>query len=340
MSTPGLVTIICPTYNHAGVIAESIRSAQAQTYTHWEMVILDDGSTDGTYAAAMKAAEGDARIKVFTQQNKGIFRLGENYNFMLAQSAGEFVAVLEGDDVWEPNKLELQVAAFGKQPEAVVCWGKAHVTGPEVAEVLRTAPLPDHAWAKAFNNTPTGSLLNALYFDNCIPALTLLFRRSALDRLGGFIQSHGQPLVDLPTILACAVQGPFIFIPEVLGSWRTYVNQVTKTFPVEIILGRMACVLEHCESLSAEIRATVALDKAKLQSHYDELLLIGYSRIGRYQLVRKDFSSARKNYVKSLFYPRKALLMWRLRSLVGLVFSVFHFDVEGLAKLLGKKAYR
>lgn len=340
MSTPGLVTIICPTYNHASVIAESIRSAQAQTYTHWEMVVLDDGSTDGTYQAALAASAGDPRVKVFTQANKGIFRLGENYNFMLAQSQGEFVAVLEGDDVWEPTKLALQVAAFAQQPEAVVCWGKAHVTGPLVSEVLRTAPLDTHVWAKAFHNQPVGSLLNALYFDNCIPALTLLFRRSALDKLGGFLQNHRQPLVDLPTILGCAVQGPFIFLPTVLGSWRTYVNQVTKTFPVEIILGRMACVLEHYETLSPEVRSAVQLDRSKLRAHYDQLLLIGYSRIGRYQLVRKDFAQARQNYMKSLFYPRKTLLMWRLRSLVGLVFSLFHLDVEGLAKLLGKKAYR
>ena len=75
-----------------------------QTYRNWEMVIVDDGSTDDTVRIARQYAKEDERIRVFPRENVGIFRLAETYNFGVARSSGEFVAVLEGDDVWEANK--------------------------------------------------------------------------------------------------------------------------------------------------------------------------------------------------------------------------------------------
>jgi len=108
MSSP-LVSIISPTYNHEKYIAECILSAQSQTYTYWEMLVVDDGSTDLTLSIARSFAEKDPRIRVFTQKNVGIFRLAETYNFALSQANGKYIAVLEGDDVWLPEKLALQV---------------------------------------------------------------------------------------------------------------------------------------------------------------------------------------------------------------------------------------
>ena len=119
MSAP-LVSIITPTYNHEKYIGDCIRSAQDQTYTNWEMIIVDDGSTDNTFTIAQIAAASDDRIKVFTQKNVGIFRLGETYNFAFAQSKGEYIAVLEGDDVWLPEKLQWQVETMETNKNAVL----------------------------------------------------------------------------------------------------------------------------------------------------------------------------------------------------------------------------
>lgn len=328
------ISILTPTYGHAAVIGDCIRSVLAQSFSDWEMIILDDGSTDETYQAAVLAADGDARIKVFTQANKGIFRLGENYEFMLKHASGEWLALLDGDDVWEPNKLSVQVEALKDQPDAVVCWGKAAVASDDLQKVLQVAPSDEHPYRHLFANAPIGALAGALYFDNCIPALTVLIRRSALHKIGGFKQSHGQPLVDLPTLLELTSTGTFVYIPQRLGAWRTYVTQVTKTFPAAIIEGRWKCVQEHYD----RYRPTV--DMAKVKRHYDQILIIGYSRSGRYCLVKKQFAEARKWYVKSMLFPAQGEWMWRLRSFVGWVLSWLHMDVEGLAGMLGRRRYR
>jgi len=118
-----LVSIITPTYNHKNYIADCIKSAQNQTYTNWEMIIVDDGSTDETLSVAKSFAEKDERIQVYTQKNVGIFRLSETYNFALAKSKGKYIGILEGDDVWLPEKLALQVPTLEDDDTAVLSWG-------------------------------------------------------------------------------------------------------------------------------------------------------------------------------------------------------------------------
>lgn len=130
-----MVSIISPTYNHEKFIADCIKSVLEQTFTNWEMIIIDDGSTDSTYSIACEYAQKDTRIKPFTQKNIGIFRLGESYNFALSQSKGKYVAVLEGDDVWLPGKLQIQVDSLEQNPECVLCWGK-HIYRPSIFLII------------------------------------------------------------------------------------------------------------------------------------------------------------------------------------------------------------
>ena len=111
-----LVSIITPTYNHEAFIGACIESVLTQTVGDWEMIIVDDGSTDSTATIAKAFAKKDDRVRVFSRENVGIFKLAETYNFGLEKASGKIVAVLEGDDVWEPRKLELQIAAFDTSP--------------------------------------------------------------------------------------------------------------------------------------------------------------------------------------------------------------------------------
>ena len=112
-----LVSIISPAYNHEKFIADCIESVLSQTWSNWEMIIIDDGSTDSTFSIASDYAGKDSRIKAFTRKNIGIFRLGESYNFALSHCSGKYVAVLECDDVWFPEKLKLQIEDLENKPE-------------------------------------------------------------------------------------------------------------------------------------------------------------------------------------------------------------------------------
>jgi teichuronic acid biosynthesis glycosyltransferase TuaG len=95
-----------PAYNAEKYIAESIRSALDQTHTNWELVVVDDGSTDGTAEIVRGFRRADDRIKYIFQQNG---RLGKARNTGLENSTGRLIAFLDSDDLWARGKLELQV---------------------------------------------------------------------------------------------------------------------------------------------------------------------------------------------------------------------------------------
>lgn len=109
---PGLVSITMPAYNAEPYIRQAIESVLAQTYAHWELVIVDDGSTDNTRAAIGQF--NDPRIVLVHQANGGE---GKARNTALTQASGEFLAFLDADDAYLPQHLEKTVAYLGSQPD-------------------------------------------------------------------------------------------------------------------------------------------------------------------------------------------------------------------------------
>jgi len=339
MSHFPLVSIITPTYNHENYIVDCIRSAQSQTFTDWEMIIVDDGSTDNTLYLAQNCSKEDSRIKVFTQNNVGIFRLGETYNFAVSKAKGKYIAVLEGDDVWLPEKLNLQVSAMEADNDIVLCYGNAYSSKSDLSSNYGLTDLASKQPIDVRENNPIGSATKILIFSNFIVALTALIRRDALATIGGFKQSHGLPLVDLTTWTELSLLGKFSFIPEPLGKWRFYPNQITKTYTAEISEGFYKFTLDfYNKNLIAFEKLSIS--KKKIIAHFRKQLVEANSRSGRYKLMRKDFSGARKNYLKSIFGYGFYGLVWRLRSIVGFGFSIFHMDIENFAKHLGKVSYK
>jgi teichuronic acid biosynthesis glycosyltransferase TuaG len=107
MTSEPKVSIITPTFNSERFIAETIQSVVKQTHENWEMIIVDDGSQDGTCAIVENHAAADARIRlVKLQQNSGS---ATARNTPLHKSSGRFVAYLDADDLWYPQKLSKQV---------------------------------------------------------------------------------------------------------------------------------------------------------------------------------------------------------------------------------------
>lgn len=103
-----LVSIITPTYNSEKYITDTINSVLQQTYSNWELIIVDDGSTDETVAIVSKIAKTNPKIKVFQlQHNSGP---GFARNFGTQQAQGKYLAFLDADDLWKPEKLTKQVA--------------------------------------------------------------------------------------------------------------------------------------------------------------------------------------------------------------------------------------
>ncbi|MGL4384463.1 MAG: glycosyltransferase family 2 protein, partial [Flavobacterium sp.] len=110
-----LVSIIIPTYNSADFIADTLASVQQQTYPNWEVILVDDGSTDITLAIAQNIAQTDHRIRIFKNPiNSGT---GVTRNNALHHCQGNYIAFLDADDVWKPNKLERQLQFMQEQQQ-------------------------------------------------------------------------------------------------------------------------------------------------------------------------------------------------------------------------------
>lgn len=331
------VSIVTPTYNHKGFIGSCIESVQAQTFSDWEMIVIDDGSSDDTGEIARAYAAKDPRIKVYTRENVGIFRLAETYNFGLSKSSGDLIAVLEGDDVWTPRKLELQVEAFDTSPDAVLSWADIVIASSDLEPIAVSRSGAKNRDRTAFDNRPVGAILNELYLENIVPATTLAMRRSELEAIGGFQHREGLPLIDYPTILALAVRGPFTYVNRPLAHWRWHPEQATKSYSSQIIEGVRDLALEHYESLDPEIKRHVSVRRSDIERRYRHALQDSYVQSGRYKLVQRQFSDARSDYFRALFYPGHAGAINRLVALAGIASSLGGMNLEWLARLLGKK---
>ncbi|HEY4011413.1 MAG TPA: glycosyltransferase family 2 protein [Acidobacteriaceae bacterium] len=103
----GLVSVVMPAHNSERTLAESVRSVLAQTYPDWELVFVDDASTDGTLTLARELAREEPRIRVLSlEQNVGV---AEARNRGIEAGTGQYLAFLDSDDLWLPDKLEVQV---------------------------------------------------------------------------------------------------------------------------------------------------------------------------------------------------------------------------------------
>lgn len=123
--SPPKVSVIVPAYNQGPYVAEAITSVLDQTYQHWELIIVDDGSTDST--AAEVSQFHDERIKYFNQTNRGV---SEARNVAIAAAAGDYLAFLDADDLWAPEKLAAQVAVLEQNPAL----GASYVWRTEIGE--------------------------------------------------------------------------------------------------------------------------------------------------------------------------------------------------------------
>ena len=117
MNTEPVVSVIMPAYNAASFIAESIRSVQHQTCTSWELLVIDDASTDETQRVVEGLAKNDNRIKLHllpVNQGAGFAR-----NIGIKAATGDYISFLDADDLWKPHKLDMQLSLMKEQDEKV-----------------------------------------------------------------------------------------------------------------------------------------------------------------------------------------------------------------------------
>ena len=164
------VSVIIPTYNHRDYVLLALESVFAQTFTDYEIIVVNDGSPDGTAELLRPLAE-NGRVRYIEQPNAG---QAAARNRGLAEASGEFIAFLDDDDLWPPDKLAWQVEALDANPDMCLIAGAARVFNGDNPEICIWNDADDELTiAKLCESNPMTS-----------PGQTLI-RRHALDAIGG-----------------------------------------------------------------------------------------------------------------------------------------------------------
>ena len=140
----GLVSVITPTYNCGKFIAETIESIQAQTYTQWEMIIVDECSTDDTKAVVDGYMEKDSRIKYHCLEVNSGAAVARTKAMELAE--GEYMAFCDSDDLWMPDKLERQIAFMTENGYAFTCTAYEQIDeeSKSLGRIIKTVKKTDY----------------------------------------------------------------------------------------------------------------------------------------------------------------------------------------------------
>lgn len=161
---PGLVSIIMPMYNASRFVVDAIKSVQAQDYENWELLVINDGSTDGCEKLVIDMAKSDLRIKLISKENGGI---ASARNTGIKAARGQYLAFLDSDDKWNVGKLTKQINLLNEK-EANFCYGATEFMDASGMSLDKWWPVPEEVDYK--------KLLHA----NVIPCSSVLINRTGI----------------------------------------------------------------------------------------------------------------------------------------------------------------
>jgi glycosyltransferase involved in cell wall biosynthesis len=170
MTVDPLVSVILPVYNRESSISRAIESVLTQTYRSIELIVIDDGSTDDTMQVLERFG---SRIMVLRQAHAGAYVAR---NFGMRHARGEFVAFIDSDDVWLPDRLSSQLPLMSRQEVGLVFGDAIHVTPGARTRLTCFRVSPPRR----------GRVAAEFAWSNFVPTVTVLVRRSCLDEIGGF----------------------------------------------------------------------------------------------------------------------------------------------------------
>ena len=253
-----VVSVLTPTYNHGDLIGACIESVQGQTIGDWEQIIIDDGSSDYT-GTVVRHYLGDSRVTYIRQENQGIWHLAGTYNAGLAASSGDFVAILEGDDLWPKDKLERQLTLF-EDDTVGMSYGRFETVGesgtPLQKDILRLSE-----WQPPYTSladcSPLPFLRDLLMLRGNVGNVTVIYRRTALESVGGFWQPPYFPAADFSTHVKVATCHRVSFLNQTLGLWRYHTGQTTDVHGLSYSLGTTRTALDYFRSLPQQVTGRI-----------------------------------------------------------------------------------
>lgn len=276
-------SVVIPLYNGADFIEATLDTVLAQTYTDYEVVMVNDGSPDNTDEVVKRymADHSDIKFVYLEQQNRG---LGGARNTALRHASGDVIAILDQDDIWYPDKLEKIARVYKERPEVdVICHSQNVRKNGELARVFRPGPNGEDVYRKL------------LFVENMLSTSAVTFRKKAIDEVGFFSEDRENFhfVEDFDLWLRMASKGyKFHFTDDILGEYTEHDNNYSKE--LETMLKSELNVLDkHYKSF-------------KIKNLKDRYLMrrtvaVIYSRISRKYFKSGRFWQGLKYFAKACF---------------------------------------
>lgn len=213
-----LVSVIIPTFNRCQYVKRAVESVLAQTHQHLEVLVIDDGSTDLTRETI--AGIADKRVRYIYTQNRG------NYfarNEGLKAAKGDFIAFLDSDDIFLPQKLSRQLEQFQNMPELGLCCGNLHIRHEDLPDKL----FEDRAHAFTSDFTTQDGFIQRALKSNFIATSTVIIRRTCIERIGSF-DTRFQNAMDYEFFLRIVFNFPAKYLKEKLVERLIHASAVSK----------------------------------------------------------------------------------------------------------------
>ena len=204
------VSVIIPTFNRACWLKEAIESVFSQSFTDYELIVVDDGSTDDT--REMCAQYGD-KVRYLFQKNQGS-PAARNYG--ISRARGKYIALLDDDDLWLPDRLKMQVEVMGQDPKLAFVCSSAYAID-EHHNILRQFGLGVSADMCDFEH---------LILGNFVLHLTVLVRKDIVLEMGGY-DHNLKSIQDFDLWIRVAKKHPFVYLKEPLAYYRIHANNIS-----------------------------------------------------------------------------------------------------------------
>ena len=243
-----LVSVIVPCYNYAGYVDETLRSVLSQDYPNFELIVVDDGSTDNSVQVIERtlAANQDGlaqRVEFIRQENAGV---SAALNTGLAQARGDFIATFDADDIMPPHRLSVQMAYLREHPE-VGCLGGVAVRIDEQGELLPKKDKKRSVRRYDFSQALSAALV--------VGGNIAVYRRDAVDMAGRY--DAAIKIQDFQMTLKVAKAGFFVdILPDTVTLYRKHEGSLSKNYKAEYRYGLdvIAPYAEHPQYESAKAR--------------------------------------------------------------------------------------
>ncbi len=210
-----LVSVVIPCYNYGHLLHDTLNSVLAQTYQYWECLIVDDGSTDTTRELTEKYIKLDSRFKYVYQHNKG---LAAARNTGLKLSKGQYIQLLDADDILPLRKVETHVTLLANRPEVDLVYGPVYVFQKDISAI----PAAREVILQPPSSGAGDHIIISLLEDNLFLVHCTLFRSSIIQEIG-FFDEEMITCEDWNFWFRCALRGKhFLFVDD--DSSKVYVR--------------------------------------------------------------------------------------------------------------------